>query len=147
MSKRHRSYLLLSLASGAVAAALPACSGSDTTDNSKTPQAHAGSPGVQGSVVMPPSGGTAGATVVMTGVVVMPPGGGTGPCGGGPCGSIAMPPGGAGGVGGQAGGGPCNGHPCGVVVNPGGGAGGAIQFPGLVINPSGGAGGDGGAAP
>ena len=150
MSKRRPSYLLLSLASGSVAAAatMPACGGSDTSDNSKTPDAaHAGSAGAfQGSVVMPP---TAGATVVVTGVVVMPPNGGTGPCGGGVCGTVALPPGGegGGGEGGHVAGGPCNGHPCGVVINPGGGAGGAPQFPGLIINPGGGAGGDGGAPP
>jgi len=129
MSKRRSSYLLLSLASGSVAAAtMPACGGSDTSNSSKKPDvAHAGTAGAfQGSVVMPPNGGT-------------------GPCAGG-CGLMAVPPGGAAGAGGQVGvGGPCNGHPCGVVINPGGGAGGATSFPGLIIDPGGGASGEGGA--
>jgi len=134
--KRRRSYLLLSLASGALAsAALPACSGTDVAPG---PSANAGS----GSGVFA---------------------GSNGPCGGHPCGSVIEPEGGSGGhlltgsviepgdagaageaggpgapeipgeagasavggANGTGGGGPCGGHPCGLQVMPSGGAGGA----------------------
>jgi hypothetical protein len=93
--KKRRSYLLLSLASGALAsaAALPACSGTDVS-----PSANAGAGGFAGS---------------------------SGPCGGHPCGSIIEPTAGSGGfltgsvVQPSGGGGPCGIGFCGVVIQPG----------------------------
>ena len=122
MSKRRTSYLLLSLASSSVASgvALPACSGSDVSDN-KTPANSQGGSVFPGVMPLPPGGDGGTMNVITTGIVVMPPGG-MGPCGGGVCGSVVMPPGGAGGEAGSSepGGGPC----CpGVVIMPPGGAG------------------------
>lgn len=133
MAKRRPSHLLLSLASGALASAalLPGCSGTDT---SATPSSggtggssggaagatacsaahpcglvvnpNGGSAGTFGLVMMPPSAG-AGGTTIVTGLVIQPgEAGATGEAGAG-----------------QGGTGPCGGHVCGSVVAPGGSGG------------------------
>jgi hypothetical protein len=131
MAKRRTSYLLLSLASGALApaAVLPGCSGTSTSTN---PGGGAGSGGAAGAaacdsghpcgLVVNPNGGSG---TIVTGVVVMPPSGGTGGAVsvGGATG-LVIQPGEAGESGASQGGsGPCGGHFCGSVISLGGGTG------------------------
>ena len=98
MAKRRTSYLLLSLASGALASAavLPGCSGTETSTN---PGSGGGAGGTAGATacgghpcgsVVNPAGGTA---PVVTGIVVMPPAGGSGGAvsGGGAPGLVIQP--------------------------------------------------------
>jgi hypothetical protein len=130
MARRRSSYLLLSLASGALAsvATLPACSGSSTT---ASPGDNAGSGGAAGSagagvcssshpcgLVVNPNGGSSG--MIITGVVPAPSGGFAGAESGGPgdAGAAGAPDEGQGGTGG-----PCGGHVCGSMIYLGGSGG------------------------